>query len=219
MNVLYLCIFQYSLDYIPAVPPTNYGNPASPLSPPTVGIPTNTNSLILSPNKTPTMTMVPTPKQYPAVAAGPPPPVTPITPTYHNKMALPSPHPPPTRHTHTIPYHHYSSPAPLQGAVVLAASPTPATAIVNTPPGRLVKTPLTEQPLLAIDTSHTVEHSALKANTKKTTSSTTAASQPAVTAKPVVVATTEAATSSTATTNMNGTTAIVTNHCVELYTS
>ncbi|XP_037805262.1 RNA-binding protein fusilli isoform X2 [Lucilia sericata] len=212
----------YSLDYIPAVQPTNYANPTSPLSPPTVGIPTNTSGLILSPNKTPTMAMVPNPKQYPAVGAGPPtqsPTITPITPTYHSKMALPPAHPPPARHTHTNMYHHYSSPPPMQTAVVLAAPPSPATAIVNTPPAGVLKTPPIEQPLLAIDTSHTVERNALKTNAKLKTG------PPAVTAKAVVAATdaTTSTSSSTTTTTstaaMNGTTALVTNHCVELYTS
>ncbi|KAI8122457.1 RNA-binding protein fusilli [Lucilia cuprina] len=216
----------YSLDYIPAVQPTNYANPTSPLSPPTVGIPTNTSGLILSPNKTPTMAIVPNPKQYPAVGAGPPtqsPTITPITPTYHSKMALPPPHPPPTRHTHTNIYHHYSSPPPMQTAVVLAAPPNPATAIVNTPPVGVLKTPPIEQPLLAIDTSHTVERNALKTNAKlKNSSSIAVAVPPAVTAKAVVAATdatTSTSSSTTSTAAMNGTTAIVTNHCVELYTS
>ncbi|XP_046810855.1 RNA-binding protein fusilli isoform X2 [Lucilia cuprina] len=216
----------YSLDYIPAVQPTNYANPTSPLSPPTVGIPTNTSGLILSPNKTPTMAIVPNPKQYPAVGAGPPtqsPTITPITPTYHSKMALPPPHPPPTRHTHTNIYHHYSSPPPMQTAVVLAAPPNPATAIVNTPPVGVLKTSPIEQPLLAIDTSHTVERNALKTNAKlKNSSSIAAAVPPAVTAKAVVAATdatTSTSSSNTSTAAMNGTTAIVTNHCVELYTS
>lgn len=204
--------------------PTNYANPASPLSPPTVGIPTNTSGLILSPNKAPTVTILPTPKQFPAVPTGHPPPqpspsVAPITPTYHNKMALPPPYPPPTRHTHPNIYHHYSSPPPLQPAAVLAPPP-PANAVIKTSPIAIRKTPpKIEQPLLAIDTSHKVERNALKTNTKLTNSSSIhAPSLPTVTGKPVVVAN-EATKSTTTATNMNGTTPIVTNHCVELYTS
>lgn len=205
---------QYSLDYIPAVPPTNYANQPSPLSPPNIAIPPNTTGLILSPNKTPTMTLVP-PKQYPPIVPAPPA-VASINPTYHHngKVALP-PGPPAAVAPNTAQaptprspnsnnvYNHYGTPTPQQTTVALATSPV----VVN---GAGVASAPINQPLLAIDTNinattqqqQVVERTTnLKANVKITK----------ISAKNTAVAT---ATGPTA-----GVVPLVTNRCVELYTA
>ncbi|XP_037888194.1 RNA-binding protein fusilli isoform X3 [Glossina fuscipes] len=99
----------YSLDYISSMQTTNYTNQASPLSP-TAAV----SGLIFTPNKTPTMTLVP-PKIFHAplapVAAG-----SPVA--YHSKL--------PITPANSIHYHHYS---PTSAALITTA--TAAAAIAN----------------------------------------------------------------------------------------
>ncbi|XP_059224840.1 RNA-binding protein fusilli isoform X2 [Stomoxys calcitrans] len=206
----------YSLDYIPAVPATNYANQPSPLSPPNIAIPPNTTGLILSPNKTPTMTLVP-PKQYPSVVQGPTAVANMNANYHHNSKAL---HPPPAPPTTTVAvptprtpttgnvFQHYGSPPPpmtMPKSPVMINAPTmnAVGVVASTAGGGGGGTPI-QQPLLAIDTtSQGVERNTLKAGVK-------------IAKMPVKNA---SVTSGPTTNGVAPPLVVTTNRCVELYTA
>ena len=168
------------------------------------------------------MAMVAPPKQYPPVAPGLPT-IASITPTaYHNKMSLPLPQSPIPRAATNM-YHHYNSPTTLTPTAVFTPHPNVVAGgpvVVNTTSSGIKKPTTTDQPLLVIDTNtttnnhHTVERNTTKTNAKVLPNTTKENSSVAMADEKATSSSTSAPKPTT-----NGTAAIVTNHCVELYTS